>query len=230
MGGLLPAAANAQRDHLKPPSAVPDSAGTRFGYATDPSTGEPLYAYKPSLASAPWQFRLGPDALEWRLGARADRLAYGHIRRLRLSFRPAGIGSRRYIAEIWPASGPKLTIASMSLKGIAERERLDAGYAAFVAELNRRVGAAGARASFERGVAPLLYWPALALSAAAALAMAALAVEAMRAGVLAGALFVVAFLALFLWQMSDFFRRNRPGTYRPDALPADVLPHDEALR
>jgi len=121
MGGLLPAAANAQRDHLKPPSAVPDSAGTRFGYATDPSTGEPLYAYKPSLASAPWQFRLGPDALEWRLGARADRLAYGRIRRLRLSFRPAGIGSRRYIAEIWPASGPKLTIASMSLKGIAER-------------------------------------------------------------------------------------------------------------
>jgi hypothetical protein len=42
--------------------------------------------------------------------------------------------------------------------------------------------------------------------------------------VIAGALFVVAFLAVFLWQMGGFLRGNRPGTYRLDALPADVLP------
>ena len=35
---------------------------TLFGYATDAETGEPLYSYKPSLAGAPWQFRLTPDA------------------------------------------------------------------------------------------------------------------------------------------------------------------------
>jgi hypothetical protein len=197
---------------------------TLFGYATDAETGEPLYSYKPSLAGAPWQFRLTREALAWRMGARADSVAYGRIRRLRLSFRPAGMQGRRYLAEIWPASGSKLTIVSSSWKGIAERERLDPGYAAFVAELHRRLAATASPASFERGAPPLLYWPALALSAAAAAAMGGLTIEALRTGVLAGALFVAAFLALFLWQMGGFFRRNRPGTYRPDDLPRDVLP------
>jgi hypothetical protein len=29
---------------------------------------------------------------------------------------------------------------------------------------------------------------------------------------------------LFLWQSGNFFRRNRPGLYRPEALPAELLP------
>jgi hypothetical protein len=199
-------------------------AGVRFGYAVDPETGEPLYAYKPSFTGAPWQFRLSPDALEWRVGLRGDRVAYGRIRRLRLSFRPAAMQGRRYVAEIWPPSGPKLTIASSSWKGMAEQERLDEGYLTFVTELHKRIAAAGTRASFERGAPALLYWPALALSIAAALAMVALAIEAVRAGTLAGALFVAAFLGLFGWQMGGFFRANRPGIYRPNAPPPDVLP------
>jgi hypothetical protein len=199
-------------------------AGVRFGYATDPDTGEPLYAYRPSLTSGPRQFRLGPEALEWHAGVRGDRIPYGRIRRVRLSFRPTTMQGRRYIAEIWPASGAKLTIASSSWKGMADQERLDAGYAAFVAELHRRLAAAGTRASFERGAPALLYWPSLAFGIAAALAMGALTVEALRTRALAGALFVAAFLALFVWQLGGFFRGNRPGTYRPDALPGEVLP------
>ena len=35
------------------------------------------------------------------------------------------------------------------------------------------------------------------------------------------------FLALFAWQLGTFFRRNRPGTYGPDALPPEVLPRQE---
>jgi hypothetical protein len=199
-------------------------AGVRFGYSTDPDTGEPLYAYKPSFTGAPWQFRLRPDALEWHVGVRGDRVAYKDMRRLRLAFRPAAMLGRRYVAEIWPSSGPKLTIASSSWKGMAEQEPLDAGYLAFVDELHRRLAAAGSRASFERGAPALLYWPALALSAAAALAMGALVIEALRAGALTGALFIAAFLALFAWQMGGFLRGNRPGTYRPEAPPAAVLP------
>ena len=56
------------------------------------------------------------------------------------------------------------------------------------------------------------------------LTMAGLAVEGLRAVSIPGTLFVIAFLSLFLWQMGRFFRRNRPGTYRPDAPPAELLP------
>ena len=36
--------------------------------------------------------------------------------------------------------------------------------------------------------------------------------------------FTAALMALFLWQGGNFFRRNRPGRYRPDALPAALMP------
>jgi hypothetical protein len=38
------------------------------------------------------------------------------------------------------------------------------------------------------------------------------------------AAFIAALLALFVWQGSNFFRRNRPSDYRPDALPPELLP------
>jgi hypothetical protein len=57
-----------------------------------------------------------------------------------------------------------------------------------------------------------------------ALGLAVLIVRALQAGALAGALFVAAFLALFLWQAGNFFRRNRPGLYRADAPPRALMP------
>jgi hypothetical protein len=60
--------------------------------------------------------------------------------------------------------------------------------------------------------------------AGAGLGIAALAVRALQIGALAGAAFIAAFLALFLWQAGGFFLRNRPGRYRPDAVPPLLLP------
>ncbi len=56
------------------------------------------------------------------------------------------------------------------------------------------------------------------------LLLAALVPRALQAHTLGGAAFIGAFLALFLWQGGNFFRRNRPGNYRPDALPPELLP------
>ena len=195
-----------------------------FGYSTDPSTGDPLYIYKPSLAGAPLQFRLSADALEWSAGRYSGRVAYDRIRRVRVSFRPAALQNVRFITEIWPAGAPKLVIASSSWRGVTDQERLDQDYVTFVGELHRRLAVAGGSARYECGAPALLYWPGLAMFVASALAMAGLAVEGLRAVSIPGTLFVIAFLSLFLWQMGRFFRRNRPGTYRPDAPPAELLP------
>src|SRR5258707_159174 len=120
-------------------------------YACDPENGDPLYAYKPSLLGAPHEFRLARDALVWRVGGRAGHAPYDRIRRLRLSFRPVTLQSYRFLAEVWPDAGPKLQIASTSWRSMVELERLDQAYAAFVAELGRRIGGTGARTSFETG-------------------------------------------------------------------------------
>jgi hypothetical protein len=184
----------------------------------------PVYAYKASLMAAPFEFRLAPDAIEWRKGHYAGRTPYDQVRRVRLAYRPITMQNHRFTAEIWPASGPKLTVASTSWKSLVEQERLDGAYGEFILALNRRLADAGSRAQFQTGVPVFLYWPGVVVFVGAALAMAALVVRALQDKAWAGAAFIAAFLALFLWQAGNFFVRNKPGTYDPANPPPQVLP------
>jgi hypothetical protein len=184
----------------------------------------PRYGFKPALMGPIWEFRLAPDALEWEAGRRSGRILYGGIRRLRLSFRPVTMQSHRFLAEIWPADGGKVQIASTSWRSIVEQERHDDAYAGFIRELHRRVAAAQPRLRCESGVAQLSYWPGLAIFIAVVLGLAALTARAVQTQAWAGAAMVGGFLALFLWQAGAFFKRNRPGVYAPSAPPPGVLP------
>jgi len=194
---------------------------------TPPGAGAadfPPYTYRPSLLGAPFTFRLTEKGLAFEAGRRAGFMPYEAIGRVRLSFKPSSMQSRRYVAEIWAADMPKLTVISSSWKSMMIQERQDKDYSTFIAELHRRLRATGAAAVFNRGSVPFLYWPGLAVFASVALGLALLVVRALQVDAKAGAAFIGAFLALFLWQGGNFFRRNRPGSYRPDALPADLLP------
>jgi hypothetical protein len=199
---------------------VPDSA------EENSSTGasDPVYAYKPSLMGAPFEFRLTSDALEWRRGTSTGRAPYARIRRIRLGFRPMTMQNYRFLTEAWTAGGPKLQIASTSWKSLVEHERFDAAYRAFVTELCRRVGAAGGQTLFQTGSPAMLYWLGLLVFVGASLALAALIVRALQVDAWSGAAFIAAFLAFFLWQAGAFFHRNRPGIFPPNAVPEAVLP------
>jgi hypothetical protein len=185
---------------------------------------DPAYSYKPSLVGAGFEFRLRPDALEWRKGRYEGRTPYARIARVRLSFRPMTMQMRRFVAEIWPMDGPKLMIASTSARGLVEQTVQDDAYGAFVRELHRRMAAAGAQASFETGMSPVLYWPGLVLLAVAGVAFAVLTVRALEIAAYGAAALIGGFLALSLWQSGVYFRRNRPGRYRPEALPGYLVP------
>jgi len=193
--------------------------------SAQPAPGEdPVYRYKPSLMGAPWELRLGPDALAWQVGRHEGRIAYGGIRRVRLSFRPVTLQTRRFFAEIWPVDGPRLSIASTSWRSLVEQGAQDTEYGAFIKELHRRIAAAGAQPTLESGSPAWLYWPGFAIFAVGGAGLAALIVRALLVDAYAGAAFVAAFLGLFLWQSGNYFWRNRPGTYRPDALPKKLVP------
>ena len=193
-----------------------------------PSGREFNYAFKASLLGAPMEYRLADDALEWRKGAYAGRAAYGRIRRMRLSFRPMTMQPYRFLAEVWPVDAPKLQIASTSWKSVFEQQRLDGEYGAFVIELNRRVGVAGGNTTFVTGSPVFIYWPGAAVFVGATFGVAALGVRALQSGAFAAAGFIAAFLALFMWQAGNFFLRNRPAAYDPDAVPQRVLPKIQA--
>jgi hypothetical protein len=180
------------------------------------------YAFKPSLMGPPQSFRAAPDALEWDVGRYSGRIPYGDVRRVRLLYRPANLQTHRFLAEIWAERAPKLKIASVSWASLTEQRRQDAAYKAFVGALHRRL--AGTDAVFEAGSPPWLYWPGVAVFFAIAVAIVLLIARGVQEGSLTGAAVVAVFLAFYLWQVGTFFRRNRPARYRPEAIPAAVLP------
>lgn len=183
------------------------------------------YSYRPSLLGAAWSFRLTQTGIAWEAGRKSGLIPYRAIKRVRLSYKPVSMQSQRFLCEIWAEAAPKLEIISSSWKSLVEQERLDKPYAAFVTELHRRIARTpGAQAQFDHGSFPLLYWPGLAVFAGVALGLAWLTVRALQADAKGGAVFIGAFLLLFLWQGGNFFRRNRPGTYRADALPDLLVP------
>jgi hypothetical protein len=182
------------------------------------------YSYRPSLLGAGWTFKLTDDGIDWTAGARSGHVAFDKVRRLRMSYAPMSMQSHRFVTELWAADGTKLRIVSTSWKSMVEQSRQDAAYSTFIAELHRRIAEAGVPVRCEQGRAVWLYWPGVSIFAAVTLGLAALIVRALQADAIAGALFIAAFLALFLWQAGSFFRRNRPGLYRPDAPPRDLMP------
>jgi hypothetical protein len=192
--------------------------------AGDLTRSEPSYAFRPSLMGSPREFQLTSRGLRWQTGNYGDLVPYDRVRRLRLSFRPATMQGYRFIAELWPASGPKLVIASTSARSMFDHARQDAAYSAFVVALCRRIGAAGGQATLEAGSSPLIYWPGVIVFAVASFGLAALAVRALAVQAFVPAAVIAGFLALFLWQSGNFFRRNRPQKFSPDFVPPEVLP------
>lgn len=200
-------------------SAVPHDDDRAGG-----AEGDLRYEYKPSLMGAAWELRLRPDALEWRTGRHQGRIPYDRITRIRLSFRPVTMQTRRFVTEIWWPGAPRLSIASTSWRSLVEQAAQDHDYGAFVRELNARVAAAGGATSFETGVPPFLYWPGVVVFVGVAAGLAVLTLRALALGAYSGAALVAAFLALFVWQSGGYFKRNRPGRYRPDAPPKELVP------
>ena len=191
-----------------------------------PANGALSYSYRPSLLGAPWEFKLTEHGMDWSAGSRSGRVRYRDVRRVRLSFKPGSMQAHRFLTEIWVEGAPKLEILSSSWKSMVEQVRNDGPYAAFITELHARVAHAASPVPvrYERGANPFLYWPGLAFYAVVALGLAGTFVRALQLHTLGGAAFIGGFGALFLWQGGNFVRRNRPGTYRPDALPDKVMP------
>src|SRR5665647_874049 len=197
---------------------------SRMNAELGPAGRDLTYTYRPSLLGAPWEFKLTGHGIEWSAGRQSGRVAFAKVRRVRMSYRPANMQSYRFVTEIWADATPKFQITSCSWKSMVEQERLDRPYSAFIAELHRRVAEAGTTVSFEQGSNPLIYWPGLVMFAGVGLGLLLLVVRAVQSDAIGGAAFIAAFFLLFCWQGGNFFRRNRPGVYRPDALPAVLLP------
>jgi hypothetical protein len=186
-------------------------------------TGE-SYSFKPSLRGAAWSFVLGSDGRRWSRGRHSGEIRYRDIARLRLSYRSATMQAARYQLEIWAPQAPRLEVASATCRSFVEMQSQAPAYCAFVAALHQRIAAAGGTPRCDTGIAPPLYWAGIAVLGGTALALLMLALRAVQSGAWGGAAFLVAFLAVFVWQASHFFKRNWPDRYRLTELPLRLMP------
>jgi hypothetical protein len=191
---------------------------------TDPGPN-PSYSFRPSLVGGAWTFHLGEDDLYWDSGGETGRIPYDDITRVRLSYQPRSMQRHRFLTELRSQGGRKVSILSTSWRSISELERLDRPYHDFVVALHQRLGARGRPIEFIGGINPVKFWAALVLFGPLIAGIIGVAVRAYQQDAHVAALLIVAFLALFLFQGVNYFRRNRPLRYRPDAVPRELLPN-----
>lgn len=182
------------------------------------------YAYKASLIGAAQRFELTDAGLSWQIAGRSGLWPYRRISSIWLSYRPVSMQSRRFRADIRNADGARIVVLSTSWQTAALMAPQDRDYSAFIAQLHRRMTAAGSHAVLRAGLGPRVYVAALVLLVLVAVAISGLLVRAIATGEFAGALFLVGFAALLIWQVGGFVRRNRPQAYTFDQLPRKLLP------
>ena len=182
------------------------------------------YAYKASLIGSAHRFELTEQGLSWRIAGRSGLWPYADIASVRLSYRPVSMQARRFRADIGTTDGARLAILSTSWQTAALMAPQDKDYRNFIIGLHQRMARTGSRAVLTGGLRPRLFAAAVVCVALVAIAMAGLLLQSMISGQWAGALFLVGFAALFIWQVGGFIARNRPLVYTFDDLPKALLP------
>ncbi len=182
------------------------------------------YAYKASLIGSAHRFELTEQGLSWQVSGRSGLWRYDEISAVRLSFRPVSMQQHRFRADISHAAGGRIRMLSTSWQTAALMAPQDNGFRDFILELHARMAKAGSRAELSAGLGRTTYAAMLAFLAVLAVAMAGLLIRALMVGELAGALFILGFVALFVWQVGGFVRRNQPHSYSFDHVPKALLP------
>jgi hypothetical protein len=192
---------------------------------TDDEQLPPLrYAYKASVAGSPQSFELTGQGMSYHTGFRSGVWGYGDIGRIRLTYRPVSMLRHRFRADVRHKDGRTLKIFSATFAGILALTPQNDSYRAFIAELHRRVAAAGGSAEYVAGLHPIAFWMAVAVFSALGFAMASLLVRALSAGDFAAALFFLGFAAWSGWYVGGWLTRNKPQRYEAQRIPPQLLP------
>ncbi|HWK86649.1 MAG TPA: hypothetical protein VNQ34_04005 [Xanthobacteraceae bacterium] len=170
--------------------------------------------------------RLLPDAFEIEIepAGRKTQVRYSDVSRVRLGFRPANLAGQRYLAEVWSRTGGKLSIPSVSARGMFHFDNQAAAYRAFITELCRRIGEAQPSLQIDAGMPAWRWWPGAVFGGAVLLAILYFSVAAIRDGNFSLLVVTLIFAALFLSQVGALLLRNRPRKARMNLIPAQVLP------
>lgn len=170
-------------------------------------------------------YRLTDEALTWEEeGKKLDGVFYDDIAGVRLAFAPTRVARNRYRAQIIFRQGGMAELFNTDYRGFAAFAEQNAAYAAFLAELHKRLAANGRNVVFRQGNSPWGFVLNVALTVFIFVSIALAFVLLFTWGGPWVAVVKLAIVLFFVPVLIRYIRRARPATYDPLALPPAMLP------
>ncbi len=183
-----------------------------------------LYAHRAKPYAGEAEFRLHPDHLHVEQGRRSGDFPLADIVMVRLLYKPRNTTNEGYQTKLYRRDRRTAALTNLSWKSLVDMERQDADYRRFVEALIAAVARVNPGVVL---VAGMPAWLHRLTALAGLLALAALATVMVQALVNGGypvALLTGALAAYCGWWTWRYLGRNRPRSFRADAIPPDVLP------
>jgi len=183
------------------------------------------YSHRNSLIHENRTYRIGDDALYWQDDDKPEeRLLYSDINSVEAQFAPSRVQSNRYLMRLRTRSKGKIDITNTTYKGIGDFEELNESYVPFVQELHRKIAEVNPAAAFKQGSSWAGYIFAILVTIVLVLVIIGAGMFFLTAGMVWVAAIKLAILIFFFPRLLRYVKRNKPGTYDPFNLPADILP------
>jgi hypothetical protein len=183
-----------------------------------------VYEHRAKPYAQEARFEMKPDVLAVTQGSRSGDFAYRDIELVRLLYKPRNTTNEGYQTKLYRKDWRTVGLTNLTWKSLVDLDRQDADYAVFVRALIARIAAANPGVVLEAGMPRWLYTLTAAAGGIAMIALVLVGIAALRQGGWPMALMTVAIGAYFVWWTWRYLGRNRPRRFRPDAIPADVMP------
>ena len=187
-------------------------------------TAAAVYTQNLTPVGQPQTLRLAGGRLALERGFGAHDLPLDAVQSVRLTYEPRSIAARAFTTSLTVKGGRPVRFTSVSWKGLTRVDEQGDAYRAFLSALLPAIALANPGARFVAGKPAPVWYGVVALAVLAAAGVALFVARAFLAGEAKAGLFGLAVAAGGVWQAGPFVLRNRPRTFTPDAVPADLLP------
>ncbi|MFG1344287.1 hypothetical protein V5F59_05290 [Xanthobacter autotrophicus DSM 431] len=186
--------------------------------------GGASYSYLPRLGGAGVRLTLGPGVLLFAVGAKEGRLSLADIIEVRLRFQAAKFAGTAFEMELRGRDGTQLKIGSASRTSLTAVRDQGSAYAAFVRAFHAARGGAGGECRYIGGFPAWRFRLMAVLGVATVAGLVAVIGFALSERQWNAAVLLAALSAALAWPTGQMVWRNRPVRYRPEAVPAHLLP------
>ncbi len=183
-----------------------------------------LYSHRAKPYAGEAEFRLHPDHVHVEQGRRSGDFPLADIVMIRLLYKPRNTTNEGYQAKLYRRDRRTASLTNLSWKSLVDMERQDADYRRFVEAAVAAVAAANPGVVLVAGMPRWLHRLTALAGLVALAALTTVLGQALLNGSLPIALLTAALAAYCGWWTMRYLGRNRPRSFRPGAIPQDVLP------